>query len=47
MPIPNIYELPQTEECARDGEGMCLGTTAFEGEEFKTKIWVWTAGTMR
>ena len=38
MPIRNIYELPQTKECVRDGEGMCLGATAFKGEEFGSKI---------
>lgn len=38
MPIRNIYESPSTDECVRDGLGVCANTTAFDGDEFESGI---------
>ena len=38
MPIRNIYELPSTAQCVRDGTGMCLETIAFSGAELQSDL---------
>jgi len=38
MPIRNLYDLPMTRSRVRDGQGECLGATAFKGEEFASPL---------
>ena len=38
MPIVNLHEVPTTRARIRDGEGECLGATAFTADDFASKV---------
>ncbi len=38
MPVVNLFELPQTQTCRWDGEGMCLGATAFTADDMQSDV---------